>query len=93
MFTFEKVNFAFINGKIFVKTFLNLLFIQKSNLKQITVSQHYETLLIVVLHPILHNHYSNYKCRALVYLVIILLDTVNQVKKEQRLDSSGSLMM
>lgn len=93
MFTFEKVNFAFINGKISVKTFINLLFIQKSNLKQITVSQHYETLLIVVLHPILHNHYSNYKHRALVYLVIILLDTVNQVKKEQRLDSSGSLMM
>lgn len=34
IFTFEKVNFAFINVKIFVKTFLNLLSIQKSNLKQ-----------------------------------------------------------
>ena len=40
IFTFGKVNFAFINGKIFVKTFLNVLFIQRSNLKQITISPH-----------------------------------------------------
>ena len=52
------------------------------------------TYVMKDLYPVyINTHYSNYKCRALVYLVIILLDTVNQVKKEQRLDSSGSLMM